>query len=105
MGIVVFVIGPASGEVDGLFSFGKMSLEVIVEELPSIVTIEAEQGKRENFFYVFNLFQDCCFTPSPDGRLFGPAGGNIHEIDGIDIHSGGGLAAMSNRIYFEEAGA
>ena len=28
MGIVIFVIGPASGELDGLFSFGKVSLEV-----------------------------------------------------------------------------
>ena len=58
MGIVVFVIGSASGELDGLFSFDKVPLEVIVEELTSIITIEAEDGKREGFFDVFNLFQD-----------------------------------------------
>jgi len=105
MGIVVFMIGPASGELDGLFSFGKVSYEVIVKELTSLITIEAEEGKQENFFDVFYLFQDCCFTLSPDGALFSPAGGNIQEINGIDLYSGDGLAAMSNRIGFEKAGA
>ena len=62
-----------------------------------------EERKREYFFDVFNLFQDTCFTLSPDGALFGPADGDIYEIDGIDIHSGGGIAAMSNRIGFEKA--
>jgi len=104
MGIVIFVIGPASGEGDGLFSFGKVSEEVIVEELTSIITIEAKEGKREGFFDVFDLFQDCWFTLSPDGALFGPAGGDIYEVNGVDIHSGSGLAAMSNRIGFEKAG-
>jgi len=56
MGIVIFVIGSASGEGDGLFSFGKVSEEVIVEEFTSIITIEAEDGKREGFFDVFDLF-------------------------------------------------
>ena len=105
VGIVVFVISPASGELDGMFSFGKVPLEVIVEELASIIAIEAEDGKREHFFDVFYLFQDCCFTLSPDCALFSPAGGNIHEINGIDIYSGDGLAAMSNRIGFEKAWA
>ena len=58
VGIVIFVIGSASGELDGLFSFGKVSEEMIVEELPSIITIEAEDGEGQCFFYIFNLFQD-----------------------------------------------
>ena len=55
MSIVIFVIGSASGELYWLFSFGKVSLEVIVEELPSIIAIEAEEGKREGLFDVFDL--------------------------------------------------
>jgi hypothetical protein len=105
MGIVIFMIGSASGKLDGLFSFGKVSEEVIVKELTSIITIEAKDGKRENFFDIFDLFQDCCFTLSPDGALFSPAGGNIDEVNGIDIHSGGRIAAMSDRIGFEKAWA
>jgi len=105
MGVIVFVVGSASGELDGLFSFGKVSLEVIVEELSTIVAIETEDWKGESFFDVLNLFQDTCFTLSPDSSLFGPTGSDIDEIDGIDIHSRGGITAMGNSISFEEARA
>ena len=101
--VVIFVIGPASGELDGLFSFGKVPLEVIVEELAAIITIEAEDGERKGFFDVFDLFQDPCFTFSPYGALFGPSGGYIYEVDGIDVHSERGIATMSDRIGFEES--
>jgi len=36
------MIGSASGELDRLFPSGKVPLEVIVQELSSIVAIEAE---------------------------------------------------------------
>ena len=105
VGVVIFVISPASGELDGLFSFGKVSLEVIVEELASIIAIEAEDGEREGFFDVFDLFQYSCFALSPYGTLFGPAGSDIYEIDGIGEHTGEGIATMSDSIGFEEAWA
>jgi hypothetical protein len=104
MGVVIFVIGPASGELDGLFSFGKVSLEVIVEELAAIVTIEAENGEREGFFDVFDLFQDPRFTFAPYGTLFGPSGGDIDEVDGIGVHSGGRITTMSDRVGFKKTG-
>jgi hypothetical protein len=56
MGVVIFVVGSASGELDGLFSLGKVSEEGGIEELRSVVTIEAKQGEREGGFNIFNLF-------------------------------------------------
>jgi hypothetical protein len=56
MGVVIFVIGPASGELDGLFSLGEVFGEGSVEELMAVIAIEAEDGKREGFFDVFDLF-------------------------------------------------
>jgi hypothetical protein len=47
MGVVVFVVGSATGKVDGLFSLGKVSQEVVIEELGPIIRIEAEQGERQ----------------------------------------------------------
>jgi hypothetical protein len=44
--VIIFVVGTASGEVDGLFPLSKMFEEVVIEELRSVVTIEAEQGER-----------------------------------------------------------
>ena len=53
MGVVIFVIGPASGELDGLFSLGEVFEE---GQLMAVIAIEAEDGKREGFFDVFDLF-------------------------------------------------
>jgi hypothetical protein len=77
------MVGPASCKLDGLFSLGKVSLEVIVKELASVVAIEAEDGEREGFFDIFDLSQNVRFSLSPDGALFGPTGGDIYEVDGI----------------------
>jgi len=102
VGVVIFVVGPASCELDGLFSFGKVSQEVIVEELASVIAIEAEDWEREDFFNVFDLFQDPGFSFSPDCTLFSPPGSDIDEIYGVDVHSRGGITTMSDRIGFEE---
>jgi len=99
------VVGSASGELDGLFSFGKVPLEVIVEELTSVITIEAEDGEWEGFFDIFDLSQDSCFALSPDGTLFCPAGGDIYEVDGIGVHSGSRITTMSDGICFKKAWA
>ena len=45
MGVIIFVVSTASGELDGLFSLDKVSQEVVIEKLGSIVRIEAEQGE------------------------------------------------------------
>ena len=78
--------------------------EVIIEELAAIVAIEAEQGERQRLFDLFDLFEGVGFSFSPDGPLFGPAGGNIDAINGIGEHSGEGFAAMGDGVGFEEAG-
>jgi hypothetical protein len=98
------MVGSASGELDGLFSLSKMSEEVVIEELGSVVTIEAKQGERQGCFNIFDLLQDVTFSFSPDGSLFGPAGGDIDAVDGIGEHAAEGLSAMGDGIGFEEAG-
>ena len=54
--VIIFVVGSASGELDGLFSLGKVSEEVVIEEFRSVVTIEAKQGERQGDFDIFDLF-------------------------------------------------
>ena len=103
MGVVIFMIGPASGELDGLFSLGEVFQEGPVEELMAVIAIEAADGEWEVFIDVSDLFQDLGFSLSPDGALFSPSGGDIDEVDGIGIHTGGGGAAMGDGVGFEEA--
>jgi len=104
MGVVVFVASSASGELDWLFSVGEVSDEVMVEELAAVVAIKAEEGERECFFDVFDLFENPSFTFAPYRALFGPSGGDIDEVDGIGVHSLQGLAAMGDGIGFEKTG-
>jgi hypothetical protein len=54
--VIIFVVGSASGELDGLFSLGKMSEEVVIEELGSVVAVETQQGERQGGFNIFDLF-------------------------------------------------
>ena len=51
------------------------------------------------------MLKDIGFSFSPYGSLFGPAGGDIDEVDSIGEHTGEGIAAVSHGIGFEEAGA
>ena len=78
---------------------------MIVEELASVIAIEAEDWEREDFFDLFDLFQDSGFSFAPDCTLFGPPSSDIDEIYGIDVHSGGGITTMGDRIGFEESWA
>ena len=105
MGVIVFVVSTASGELDGLFSLGKVSQEVVIEKLGAVVRIEAKQGERQGSFDIFDLFQDVTFSFTPDGPLFGPTGGDINTVKGISEHAGEGLSAMGDGIGFEETGA
>ncbi len=103
--VVIFVIGAATGELNGVFPFGKMSQEVIIEEFGSIIAIEAQQGEGERFFDSLDLFEDSCFSLSPDRSLFTPAGGDIDAVNGIGEHPGEGFTAMGDGVGFEETGA
>jgi hypothetical protein len=77
---------------------------VIIEKLAAIVAIEAKQGKGQSLFDLFDLFEGVRFSFSPDGPLFGPAGGDIDTINGIGEHTGEGVSAMGDGVGFEEAG-
>jgi len=102
MGIIVFVIGPAASEVDRLFTISKMAQQMIIEELTTIVGIKAQEGKREHFFYVFDLLQYAFLSLAPDGPLFSPSRGDIDEINGVGKHTQKGITAMSYRVCFQE---
>ncbi len=88
MGVVIFVVGSA---------------EVVIEELRAVIGIEAPEREREVLFDIFDLFQDTSFPLSPNGTLFGPSGGDINGVDGIDEHTRDGFTAMGDGIGFEES--
>lgn len=105
VGVVLFVVGAAAGEVDGFSPLGEVAVEVVVEELGAVVGVEAEERERERGFDMLDLLEDTGFPFAPYGSLFGPAGGDIDGVEGIGEHAGEGIAAVGDGIGFEEAGA
>ena len=94
VGVIFVVVGAAAGELGGRFFLGEVVVEVVVEEFGSVIGVEAEQGEREGLFNILDLFEDAGFAFAPDGSLFGPAGGDIDNIEGIGKHAGEGVAAV-----------
>ena len=105
MGVIVLVVGPASGELDGVFSVGKMTQEVVVEKLRAVVTIESQQRKRKRPFNMMDLLKHPCLSFTPHGPLLTPSGGDIHAVDGIGEHTSGGGTAVGHGIGLKESGA
>ena len=88
VGVIILVVRPAAGESDRRFSLGKMSQQVVIEELGAVIAIEAQKGEGQHLLQVIDLLQDTHFSLTPDGPLFGPAGGNVDEIQGISELAG-----------------
>ena len=104
VGVVFLVVGAAAGKLNGFFSLGEVTEEVVVEEFGSVVGVEAEQRERESLFDIADLFEDAGFAFAPGGSLFSPAGGDIDGIEGIGEHAGEGIAAVGDGVGFEKAG-
>ena len=104
VGVIVLVIGSASGELDGTFSLGKVSHEVVIEKLRSVIAVKPEQTEGQRLLDMVDLFEHTGLSLSPDRSLFAPAGSDIHTVDGVGEHPRHGLAAVGHGIGFEKTG-
>ena len=104
MGVVIFAVRAAAGEVDGLGAVEEMTHEVVVEELRSVVAVKAEELEGERLFDVTELFEDIGFAAAPDGALFAPSGGDVDTVDGIGELTSHGLPAVGDGVGFQEPG-
>jgi len=83
MGVIVLMIGPASGKLHGLISLVKVPHKMPIQELPAIIGVKPKQRERQGVFDILDLLKDLCFAFAPDRSLFCPAGSNIHGVYGI----------------------
>ena len=105
VGVIVLVIGSASGEVDGVGSVGKVSQEMIIEEFRSVIAIEPPQRERQGVLDMVELCKDAGFSLSPHCPLFASAGGDIHTVNGVGEHPAQRGATVCDGIGFEKTGA
>lgn len=102
VGVVDFVIGAGTGELDRVFSFGEVLKKGAIEKLGAIVGIEAQQGERERFFDILDFFPDTGFPFPPGSSLFGPGGGDADGVNGTGEHPAGRFAAMGDGLSLEK---
>ena len=103
MGVIVLMIGSASGKVHGFVSLVKVFHQMPIQELPAVIAVKSEQRERQGVFDILNLLQDVGFAFAPDGSLFCPSGSNIYGINGIDELAEQSLPAMGDSIGFQES--
>jgi hypothetical protein len=72
MGVIVFMIGSASGELNGLFSLVKVSHQMPIQKLRAVIAVKTKQREREGIFDILDLPQDLCFPFTPDRPLLCP---------------------------------
>jgi len=84
MGVIVFMIGSASGKLHGLVSLVKVPHQMPIQEFRAVIGVKPKQRERQGGFDVLELPKDLCFPFAPDRSLFCPAGGNIHGVQGVD---------------------
>ncbi len=112
VGVIVFsvrdgsdfvgMVGSASGELDGFLSLVKVSHQVPIEKFRAVIAVKAKQGERQGVFDILDLSKDFFFSLTPDGSLFGPAGGDIDRIDGIGKLVEQAFSAVGDGIGFQK---
>src|SRR5512139_590150 len=83
LGVIVLMIGPASGKLHGLISLVKVPHQMPIQELRAVIAVKPKQRERQGVFDILNLLEDFYFAVTPECSLFSPAGGNIYGVYGI----------------------
>lgn len=103
MGVIVFVVWPASGKLDRVNFIAKVFNEVVIYKFAPIITIKTAQREGKPGFNVFYFFKNTGFPFAPDSSLFSPAGSDVNQIDGVNEHTGDSISAVGYGISFKES--
>ena len=103
MGIIVLVIGSASGKLHGLVSLVKVPHQMPIQELRAVIAVKPKQRERQRVFDILDLSEDLRFAFAPESSLFCPAGGDIHGVKGIGKLAEETLPAMGDGIGLQES--
>ena len=88
VGIVVFVISPGTGELDGDFAVEEIFQEGLIEKFIAVVGVEAKDWERQGGFNIFYLSGDFPVTDTIGGALLIPTGGNVDGVEGNSVDTG-----------------
>jgi len=82
-----------------------VSTEMSVDELASIVRVNAKDLERKHWFDLFDGLNAEAFGSAHECGADRPSGGYVSHVECVDILAAGGIAAVSDQVDLEEAGA
>ena len=104
-GVVVFAIRARAGEADRGGPLAEVSEQMPVEELVSVIGIEAQDGERQLCFDLGDARGHRGLASVRHGASLGPLGMDIGHGEAPAKLSRHALAAVGHGVGFEEAGA
>jgi hypothetical protein len=72
VGVDVLVVWTCAREVYGLIALAEVTPQVVIQELSSVVGIEAENGERQTVFYFLNGLSHAMIPLVPDCPVLRP---------------------------------
>lgn len=87
----------------GLGAFLIVAQQVMVEELPAVGAVKAEQGEGQSRFDVLELGQRARRAAIPPGARFGPLAENVRQHERPEEITGQRLAAQRHGVGFHKA--
>ena len=103
IGVVIFMIGAGSRELDGRLAIAEIMPKVMIEEFAAVIDVEAQDGERQMGFHVSDRLGNVGIAFIPDGAGFGPLAKNISHSNAPDEVAFDRIAAMRHRIGLEKA--
>jgi hypothetical protein len=102
MALIVLLVWSTAREGDLLAR--AVSDEQMIDELPTVIRIEAAHGHRKQRADSGNRRADRLLTAILERDAFRPLGGDVGEHECVQILAAGALPAMPDEVDFEETG-
>jgi hypothetical protein len=88
----------------GLGRVSPIGHQEVVEELAAVVGVDLQQGERQTGQDASEGIPHDQVAASQDGLPLAPPGGDVHQLEGVDVRAGGGWAGMVHQVRFDMPG-
>src|SRR5690606_21155039 len=82
VGVIVFFVGSAAGELDDTLL--TVRVEVVVDELRAVVRIDGLEGKGKCPAYLVQGIHDALLTLAHKAEVLPPSGEDVGEVKRVD---------------------
>ena len=102
MGVVVLLVGPRAREID-LVTLA-IGVKVVVDELSSVVRVQATQRERQSSSYVVHGPSHSVLTLPPHSLTLYPAGGDVYCAQCVEVEPLRSLTTVSDQVHLQVSG-